>query len=57
MGGFGSGSYYRFGSRDRVEDCLGLDVRSWWRLGPSGSKCCLRTLFTRLPRAVILGNL
>lgn len=31
MGGLGSGIYYRFGSRDRVEDCLSLDVRSWWR--------------------------
>jgi hypothetical protein len=33
VGGFGSGSYQRFGSRDRVEDCLGLDARSWWRDG------------------------
>ena len=34
MGGLGSGSYYRFGgSKDRVEDCLALDVRSWWRDG------------------------
>lgn len=31
MGGLGSGSYYRFGSKDRVEDCLSLDVRSWRR--------------------------
>jgi hypothetical protein len=29
----GSGSYYRFGSRDRVEDYLSLDVRRWWRDG------------------------
>lgn len=33
MGGLGSGSYYRFGSRDRAEDCLSLDVRSWRRDG------------------------
>jgi hypothetical protein len=33
MGGLGSGSYYRFGSRDCVEDCLSLDVRSLWRDG------------------------
>jgi hypothetical protein len=31
VGGLGSGSYHRFGSRDRVEDCLSLDVRSWRR--------------------------
>lgn len=33
MGGLGSGSYHRFDSRDCVEDCLGLDVRSWRRDG------------------------
>jgi hypothetical protein len=33
VGGLGSGSYYRSGSRDRVEDCLSLDVRSWRRDG------------------------
>ena len=33
MGGLGSGNYYRFGSKDRVEDCLSLDVRSWRRDG------------------------
>ena len=33
VGGVGSGSYYRSGSRDRVEDCLSLDVRSWRRDG------------------------
>jgi hypothetical protein len=33
VGGLGSGSYYRFGSKDRVEECLSLDVRSWWRNG------------------------
>ncbi len=29
----GSGSYYRFGSKDRVEDCLSLDARGWRRDG------------------------
>jgi hypothetical protein len=33
VGGLGSGSYYRFGSKDRTEDCLSLDVRSWQRDG------------------------
>ena len=33
MGGLGSGSYYRFGSKDCTEDCLSLDVRSWRRDG------------------------
>ena len=33
MGGLGSGSYYRFGSKDCTEDCLSLDVRRWWRDG------------------------
>jgi hypothetical protein len=29
MGGLGSGGYYRFGKKDRAEDCLILDVRRW----------------------------
>ncbi len=33
MGGAGSGDYYRFGSKDRVEDHLSVDVRSWHRDG------------------------
>src|SRR5919202_838655 len=33
MGGVGSGTYYRFGSKDRVEDRLQVDVRSWHRQG------------------------
>lgn len=33
MGGLGSGRYYRFGSKDRTEDCLSFDVRSWQRDG------------------------
>ena len=33
MGGLGSGSYCRFGSKDRAEDCLSLDARSWRRGG------------------------
>jgi hypothetical protein len=33
MGGVGSGGYYRFGSKDRVEDHLSIDVRSWHRSG------------------------
>jgi hypothetical protein len=31
MGGLGSGGYYRFGKKDRAEDCLSLDVRRWQR--------------------------
>jgi hypothetical protein len=33
VGGPGSGNRYRFGSKQRVEDCLSLDVRSWRREG------------------------
>ena len=33
VGGTGSGGYYRFGSKDRVEDHLSVDVRRWHRTG------------------------
>jgi hypothetical protein len=33
MGGVGSGNYYRFNSKDRVEDHLSIDVRSWHKSG------------------------
>ncbi len=33
MGGIGSGGYYRFGSKDRVEDHLSIDVRRWHQSG------------------------
>lgn len=33
MGGWGSGRYYRSGSKDRTKDCMSLDVRSWPRNG------------------------
>ena len=33
MGGAGSGTYYRFGSKDRAEDHLSVDVRRWHRRG------------------------
>lgn len=33
MGGYGSGSYYRFSSGNTVEDCRSLDIRDWKRRG------------------------
>ncbi len=33
MGGLGSGNFYRFGARDRAEDCRSLDVLRWQREG------------------------
>jgi hypothetical protein len=33
VGGLGSGSYRRLGSRARAEDCLSVDVRTWRREG------------------------
>jgi hypothetical protein len=33
VGGPGSGNYYRFNSKDRVEDHLSIDVRSWHKSG------------------------
>jgi hypothetical protein len=31
VGGLGSGSYYRFDSKERTENCLSIDVRNWQR--------------------------
>ena len=33
MGGSGSGNWYRFGSKTRVEDCLNIDARHLYRKG------------------------
>jgi hypothetical protein len=62
VGGFGSGSYHRFGgSKDRVEDCLFLDVRSCWRDGWLKSGTDFTTTWWRYRREYsirvrVLGN-
>ncbi len=33
MGGSGSGSWYRWNSRDTVEECRSIDIREWKRKG------------------------
>jgi hypothetical protein len=47
LGGLGSGSYYRFGSKDRTEDCLSLDVRNWQRDGWLETALCFTTSWWR----------
>lgn len=47
MGGLESGSYYRFGSKDRTEDCLSLDVRNWQRDGWLEIGLCFTTSWWR----------
>lgn len=55
MGGLGSGSYYRFGSKDRAEDCLNLDVRSWRRDGWLESGTGFTTTWRRYRRDSSIG--
>jgi hypothetical protein len=47
VGGLGSGSYYRFGSKDRTEDCLSFDVRNWQRDGWLEIGLCFTTSWWR----------
>jgi hypothetical protein len=47
VGGLGSGSYYRFDSKDRTEDCLSLDVRNWQRDGWLETGLCFTTSWWR----------
>jgi hypothetical protein len=55
VGGLGSGSYYRSGYKDRVEDCLSLDVRIWRRDGWLEVGSCFTTTWRRYTQDSSIG--